>query len=523
MEISIEFRNSSPIIRPTIFEKARFILRPTNPLPMTDSTPVTRSESSLGSGALEVQRVRVELLNQIQELQSVQESQLKDLDSRLSELQRDLKPRLHELESRNATSQSQLEETRKKVQSLTNTELPLFRRQYDELLMKFERFATVDVQSQLKPVQDDFRQSKVKLDELSVSTSSSIKRLSDQVKALNDSLVATAAQAGDEQSKCATELDKMEPKLLALEHQLAQLREFLSDAPAASGSANLVGEIDRIEKTIVRIQNDVLPEKVAEAQAPFNTALDQLQQYSEEEISKLQELLGRLAESHTQIDARRQAADESLSADENKAMEVEQKFVKLSDSTRTRLNKLEQKMKSTIEALKSEIAGFAGEGELSASQFEGTVSDDIGSLQKQILDSIRALREVIREQTEKNVQGQEASLKRIEALQDQLEGRGNVVGRVKDLEKQVVDLVNGVHEWEERRASRGKIGATPENVAVRLARIEERIAAAEARLQKIDHKQGIKAASYSTTPENIPPIPPLAGEAEADQQPPPPT
>jgi chromosome segregation ATPase len=482
-----------------------------------------RSETVLAPAAIEVQRVRVELLNQIQEIQSTQETQLKDLDSRLSELQRDLKPRLQELETRNASSQSQLEETRKKVQSLTSTDVSFLRRQYDELLMKFERFATVDVQSQLKPVQDDFRQSKAKLEELSASTSSSVKRLNDQVKALSESLAATTAKSQSEQSKCAAELDEMEPKLVVLEQQIGQLKELLADAPAAAGSANLAKEIEKIEKTIARIENDVLPDEVAKIQAPFNEGLAQLQEYGEKQIQELQEMLGQLSASHATIDERRKAADESLAADQNKAHEVSQKFTELSNNTRARLKMLEQKIASTVNTLKAEIADFVEEGELAAGQLDNTVADDVGSLQKQILESVRALRDNIREKTEENRRAQEESLKRIAVLQDQLDGRGNAVGRVAKLEEGVRDLVNALHEWEEKRATAAKDGATPLNVVARLARIEERLTAAETRLKAVDGKPGIKPTSYSTTAEKIPDLPPLAGEREAEPPNDPPT
>jgi chromosome segregation ATPase len=464
---------------------------------MSNRAGGAHSEMALGQGIIEVQRVRVELLTQIQEIQSVQETQLKELDARFSELQRDLKPKLQELETRNSSSQSQLEEARKKVQSLSSNDVSFLRRQYDELLMKFERFATVDVQSQLKPVQDDFRLSKAKLDELSASTSSSIKRLNEQVKALNESLAATMSKSQSENTKCATELDEMEPKLNALEQQIGQLRELLADAPAAAGAESLAKEIERIEKTIARIENDVLPEEVAKIQAPVNDGLAQLQQYSENEIQQLQQQLSELSKSHAAIDQRRKTADESLAANQNKSQEVSQKFIELKDNIRARLKSLEQKVHSKIATLKHEIEDFASSGALAASQFDNTVADDVGSLQKQILDSVRALRDQIREKTEANRRAHEDSLKRIAALQDQLEGRGNAVGRVKKLEDDVRELVNGLHDWEEKRASAGRIGATPGNIVARLARIEERITAAETRPQTIDGKQGIKPAAYS--------------------------
>jgi predicted nucleic acid-binding Zn-ribbon protein len=463
---------------------------------------VRRAAAPLGgTGVLEMQRIRSELLRQIQEAKSVQESQLKDLDSRLSEAKRDLQPRLRYLETCQSISQGQLEQAQRKFKDIAGSDVSNLRRQLDDLQGRFDRFAKINVQSSIKPMSDDFRQSKAKFEELVISTTSSFKRLSDAVKEIADNLNATHTKLRSEHTGFATDLDDLEPKVCSVEQQIGQLRVLMEGIPSASRSAALAGQLAEIPKTIARIENEVLPAQIEKLRVELEGAISEIRKMCDAQMEQLSAGLDEMSTSDEEMEERRSQAEQFLAIAMTKTFDIERSFSLLSEDTRTRLRNLDQGITSKLTILITRIADFSEERANRATEFDSQAASDLASVSGQIEHTVKALSDQVGSRSEENEEAQVENMEKIVGLRDQIDGPADLAGRVCDAEGQLNELVAGVEET---------MGAwvSPKVVAARLKRIEDRLLEYETKLNQID-SQGIgKSARFTPVIEAIP-EPPL--------------
>jgi chromosome segregation ATPase len=464
-------------------------------------------------GVLQVQRVQSELLRQIDDARSTQESRLKELDTRLSDIQRDLKPRFQDLEGRQSACQTQLAQTQKKVQDIVSTEVSSLRRQLDDLLMKFDRFAKVEVQSKVRPMLEELKQSKSMLAEFTSTTTTSFKRLTDQVKALTDSVAAMATRLQTEQARFAADLDEMEPKLAQLEQQQSQLRAMMQDAGASVSSSSVAGQIDEIIVQISRLE-ELLPAEIAQSREGFDEAIVGVRKACQGQVQELEGTLDDLSKSNIEIEERRAQVDDSLSTATAQSYDIERDFSKLSENTKMRMKALEQGITSKLSILKLKLTDFQAEQEAQAQQFNEQVTSDVAALGQQIQRSAQELKGEVKSKTAENQQAQEEALQAIAAMKDLLDGTGNISGKITAIEGRLTDLLP---EMTERIAARAEVpDAYPQNTVNRLKALEDRLLEAEQRINALDSKGVGKPAKYTPSPEDIPPEPPLASPAEAE-------
>ena len=486
---------------------------PSSFLSSLDSRPVPRAS---GNASVDVSRVRSELIMQIEALTSQHESALADLEASLAQIQQHLRPNLQHCENQQNSTQRELEEARAKVQQIGAADLAPLQSQYDQLGIRFERFMRVDVEAKLRPLQESLRTSKSRLDELLGSTNASFKRLNEQVKEMTNRVNDSADALSREQSKFAAEIGSLKPRITEMEQQIDQVRDALDDAPAVSGSAGVEKQIAKAEATILRLNQEVLPAQIEQANQPFVDAVKQLGQYCEKQVAKMQKSFDELQKSHEEIITMRNGTEEALDTLTTASFDIQSKFTRLDEDVRTRMANLSQKAESTVDALKAKIADVAEEQETGRTTLNGQVSNDAARLKARVHMTVKKLKDALRKIAGGDQKEQQESMILLERVKDELEGEGNLMARVKAVEDQVdycVETMCRIHDERTRLACKG---ITTERILDRIAYVEKRLAEAEARLGKMDNKEAVEAVQSMETVERIAQLPPQAEESTDD-------
>lgn len=486
---------------------------PSSFLSSLDSRPVPRAS---GNASVDVSRVRSELIMQIEALTSQHESALADLEASLAQIQQHLRPNLQHCENQQNSTQRELEEARAKVQQIGAADLAPLQSQYDQLGIRFERFMRVDVEAKLRPLQESLRTSKSRLDELLGSTNASFKRLNEQVKEMTNRVNDSADALSREQSKFAAEIGSLKPRITEMEQQIDQVRDALDDAPAVSGSAGVEKQIAKAEATILRLNQEVLPAQIEQANQPFVDAVKQLGQYCEKQVAKMQKSFDELQKSHEEIITMRNGTEEALDTLTTASFDIQSKFTRLDEDVRTRMANLSQKAESTVDALKAKIADVAEEQETGRTTLNGQVSNDAARLKARVHMTVKKLKDALRKIAGGDQKEQQESMILLERVKDELEGEGNLMARVKAVEDQVdycVETMCRIHDERTRLACKG---ITTERILDRIAYVEKRLAEAEARLGKMDNKEAVEAVQSMETVEKIAQLPPQAEESTDD-------
>jgi uncharacterized protein YukE len=372
--------------------------------------------------------------------------------------------------------------------------------QLDNLLGRFDRFAKIDVQSSIKPMSDDFRQSKAKFEELVISTTSSFKRLSDTVKEIADNLNATHTKLRSEHTGFATDLDDLEPKVCSVEQQIGQLRVLMEGIPSASRSAALAAQLAAIPETIARIENEVLPAQIEKSRVELEGAISETRKMCDAQMEQLSAGLDEMSTSDEEVE-RRSQADQFLAIAMTKTFDIERSFSLLSEDTRTRLRNLDQGITSKLTILITRIADVSEERANRTTEFNSQAASDLASVSGQIEHTVKALSDQVGSRSQENEEAQVENMEKIVGLRDQIDGPADLAGRVRDAEGQLSELVAGVE---------GTMGAwvSPKVVAARLKRIEDRLLEYETKLNQIDSQGVGKAARFTPVIEDIPEPPP---------------
>lgn len=486
---------------------------PSSFLSSLDSRPVPRAS---GNASVDVSRVRSELIMQIEALTSQHESALADLEASLAQIQQHLRPNLQHCENQQNSTQRELEEARAKVQQIGAADLAPLQSQYDQLGIRFERFMRVDVEAKLRPLQESLRTSKSRLDELLGSTNASFKRLNEQVKEMTSRVNDSAEALSREQSKFAAEIGSLKPRITEMEQQIDQVRDALDDAPAVSGSAGVEKQIAKAEATILRLNQEVLPAQIEQANQPFVDAVKQLGKYCEKQVAKMQKSFDELQKSHEEIITMRNGTEEALDTLTTASFDIQSKFTRLDEDVRTRMANLSQKAESTVDALKAKIADVAEEQETGRTTLNGQVSNDAARLKSRVHMTVKKLKDALRKIAGGDQKEQQESMILLERVKDELEGEGNLMARVKAVEDQVdycVETMCRIHDERTRLACKG---ITTERILDRIAYVEKRLAEAEARLGKMDNKEAIEAVQSIESVEKIAQLPPQAEESTDD-------
>lgn len=456
----------------------------------------------------EVQRVRTELSNQLQSVSNKQEMQLRQLDSQLSMLQQEMRPKLQNIERQQGFTQKQLEEIRQRAQKLQMEELSPLQYKFDQLGIRFDRFMRVELESKIKPLQDDLRQSRAKLDELSSTVNTSFRKIDDQVNEMTQKVKNLNMNLNNSKSNYEEQISAIEPRLDALEREIAELSSSLTDFNAKGINDNpefdvtddISSQLRNVQLAVNRLQNETIPASIQESSTNLTDALQSVSQFCDDKISALESSLDSITCSNQVVDQQRQQAEEQLNQLHNTNFDVQNKLSNLQDS-KSQLLLLEQAIESNSSDLRKLVSSLTSEASSMNGRAINSIDDDIRQLKNSIQASIRKLKETIRVSSRNNLEAQTQMLAQLSQLKNILYGKENAVERLMSAESRIRWCVASIQEIDNERLEAQKINGGPKTISLRIESIEERLASIDSRLNKIepDKKAKTKKAKKAVT------------------------
>lgn len=477
------------------------------PLPQRIVQPVTDSLA-------DIQHIRSELFAQVQTIQHQQESKIHNLESQLNDMERSIQPEIQKLEHSQEESKQQLNRARDKLNSIQSDELIPLRRQYDQLSANFERFVRMDIEAKLKPLQEDIKSSKNKVNELLMSTQTSFSKIDSSLDNISAKIDESQHNLKDQQARINTQFDAFVPKIGALTHKVALLRDLLQDSPALSnGQTTVSTSVESTNEYITRLTEQVIPQKIRATAVHFDEAHLQLEQYVSQRVDKVKTDLEKIKDKNSQVISNWKKTEETIDNLLQTSDAAKDSLKNLQDQVKIKMQKLNFDLESSLTGLDSRAKDMSTESSNASSGLNNRVEDEVNSRRKQVDMSCRRLLDQIRKDYSAAERMQNRSVQRINEIKDTLEGEGNLVGKLRDIKVKVVNVRNTIEATNEQRVSDHEKGGLPIQVHNRLAALEARLLAGEERLAKLDGKSAFRNP-HKNTPvnEKIDQVPPTVGE-----------
>lgn len=481
-----------------------------------------RAESHMAvSSSLDAQRVKTEFMSQIQAVVSRQDAQMRQLDAQLLQLDHELKPKIQNVERQQSLAQQQVEDTRTKVQSISSNEITPLQNQLDQLSTKFDRFVKTEIEAKLKPMQEELRQSRTKVDELVTLANSSFKRLSDQVRDLSDKVNTASEGFEADRDRISTQLDELRPTVMSLRGQADDLRESIEAEPPGPKPEEIAAQIDKIERTVKAIEMDELPRQVQESNEPFVQVINDLKSYCASKASEFEKNIAVISKNTAALDAQRKKADESIKLMIQESMELQKQIVQSEKNAKAKIAAMENRYDSAMQSARTRMSEISDERDRNESALNTQGKDAVNVLKQQLQNTLRMVKESLKDATTENRKAQEIALQQITKIRTELEGEEGLMARIQRIEEQVDYCIDSITEVHKRRSKMQKAGGDA-NVLGRIANLEARLGHAESRLSTVDGKPAPRRPKFTTTVERVSPVPAEAEASKDSQVKPPP-
>ena len=450
--------------------------------------------NSVGNGGntSEIQRVRSQLTSEVQNTHSKQEMRMRQLDSQLSLLQQKIRPQLQNIERQQGFTQNQLDSLRTRVQNLISEDISPLQQKFDQLGMVFDRFLRVDLESKLRPMQDDLRNSRAKLDELMSNVTTGFQRISDNVEELSKSVETTTANLSTQKAKFDKRLGEITPKLTDLEHQIKDLQSRLDETQGfGAGFQQLEKALKEALESVQYMQNEYIPNKIAESSASFVERMGTLTTRCDSELSNIQSELDGIIASNQQAEVERKDAEHNLELLITSSFEVENQLTTIETETKTKLDTLNHDLDSSVAQIRARLAEITHTAEDEDRQ-QAKLDESVEDLRHSIEAQLRDLREKIRVNSSKNMKAQYTTYSLLSGVRNTLEGDTNLIGHLENVEKQIDWCVEAIKIIDKERIAAQEQGADPQNIIARAKNVEERVTNALLRIKRIE--ENIKRA-----------------------------
>ncbi|EAX88184.1 hypothetical protein TVAG_367820 [Trichomonas vaginalis G3] len=481
-------RTRSTIVQPTFADGPAAFLQ--------QLATKVQSTSSMGSGnGAEIQRVRSQLTTEVQNSHSKQEMKMRQLDSQLTLLQQKIRPQLQNIERQQGFTQNQLDQLRNRVQNLISDDISPLQQKYDQLGLTFDRFLRVELESKLRPMQDDLRISRTKLDELLSNVTNGFQRINDSVEELTSNIDQTSNALALQKSKFDKRIGEISPKVDNIEAQIKELQNILDGAEGFGSSFTTLDKtIKSALDNVQYLQNEYIPQKINESSATFIEKMGTLSTRTDSDLSNIQSELDAILAQNQQAEVERKDAEHNLESLITSSFEVENALTTLETETKTKIDTISHDMDSSISQIHSRLSELKASGD-DEDRLQTKLDDSVEDLKRTMEQSLRDLREKIRVTSSKNLKAQQSTYSLLTNVRNTLEGDENILGYLSAVEAQINWCVRAIQAIDADRIKAQEIGADPTNIAGRAKNIDERVSNALLRVTRLEEARKRGAAA----------------------------
>jgi chromosome segregation ATPase len=340
----------------------------------------------------------------------------------------------------------------------------------------------VELEAKLRPLQDQLRQSRAKLDGLSSTTDSSLRKLREALRNLTQKVEFATSSIEKQQSELGGRFAQIEPKVSQLEAILEDLEPTLT-APGEGTPVPtaLAGQFRQLQIQAEKLESETIPIRI---QASSDQVLERLSAITgacKKELAQLTSRLDSMRCTNQVADQQRAHIDSSLDQLLKGAFEIQSSLQSLDQDTSARLTELDRSVEAASKSLDVQLA----DARKSSSEDDGQAgSRAISDLRAKVAKRCRKLKAEIRAVTAANDQSQRYAVAEISKARNLLKGQGNLLPRLAAIEARVAYCVNLIQAIDRERVAAQEKGGGARAVADRMRNIEDRLANANTRLPK---------------------------------------
>lgn len=416
--------------------------------------------------AANFQHTKLELANIMQDSSSNHDMELKQLINQFNQIQQDLKPKIILLEKQQDFMQRKVDDISQQIKKASIEDFASLQNYYDQLNDKFDKFVNVDVELKINPMLSDILQTYSKLDKLSNKSNSSAANLNENIKEISDKINLFISSQSDGGLNVES-LNKIIPLINFLEMHMVQIKEMMM----------------YLSYNQQQNENGVLKKQIERLNANFMDSIKKLSQYCEENTLRLQREISNFLTAKTLFDTQRKEAEQSLELQLKLLLELQNRVSKLEQDSKTKLDLLNQNVKSTFNTLKSNIMNLQEKTLASANELGNKATTDINNFKNQINEKLQRINESIQKSTEENRAAQQEALKLESSIRNQFEDDSGYLKRLKVIEDKIIWCIDAIQDFNEKRAAIRKKGVNTYIIIKRIESLEKRLEVAEERLQ----------------------------------------
>jgi DNA repair exonuclease SbcCD ATPase subunit len=449
--------------------------------PFSNTNP---RSTSINAGG-DVQQMALQLSAELQKVSNELEDKVRHLETDLTALQQELRPALQDIERQQVLTTKQLEDLRQKAQDLNLQELTPLQHKFSQMNSRFDRFMRVEIETKLKPIQDELRQTKSRVDNATRSTDEDIRKLKSDITSLSKRYGDLNSNAVRERENFNSKISEFEPNLQNLQLQIEEFSARLNIGAESETtlSAQLEGQLRELDKLIETLQNEVIPERLQINSEELMAKLQAFSELGDGLISNTRTSLATLA-SVNDVDTQKLGqAEHSLESLTAKSNDLRAKLDRLKADADLQLPALEERLRTAREELVAE-ADKARKGLRQRQEERKTEADDVAkSLREEAQGNVVAAREEIKAAADENLRNLTEQFAVLSRMNDNVKGQGNLMMRLTQAEKRVGWLVTEIENYDKVRDEvRRKCGA-PNQIRERIQRVQERLKDADTRLK----------------------------------------
>ncbi|EAX90966.1 hypothetical protein TVAG_187150 [Trichomonas vaginalis G3] len=462
------------------------------------------------SGLSDIQNVRAELTSQVQIMQQQQEVKMHTLESQINEMEKKLQPDIQKLEHSQEEAKTQLNRVKDRIAQMESEDITPLQRQYDTLAANFEKFVRFDVDSKIKPMQDDVKASKQKLTDLSAATDTNLARLEESLKAISEKIETTSDNLKTQQSKINSQFDEIVPKIGQLEHKVQLLSNLIEDSPQLSaGTSGLKSQLSKTQQIITNLTEEVIPTRINETRDQFEDAINQLNEYCQKRMKDITLKQENLKKENEAVTENRRKAQETMTHLIQSSEDTKDRLKNLQDVIKARISKLNSGMEASLNATSESAKDLNSEAQNGSTSISADVDEEVSNRKKQVTAAIRRLQDTMKRDFSHAEHAQTQALSRLNEIKDSIEGEHNCVGRLKDIRMKLKSAIETIHTYNSARIEDDRNGVSPFQIGARLQNIEKRLLETEERLSKLDNKKSNGKGPYviKVAVERIDPVP----------------
>jgi predicted secreted Zn-dependent protease len=451
---------------------------------LTSKVQIDARTNSVSHGSVaEVQRIKADLSNKIQNILNNHEMSSRQFDSQLSALGHEVKSKLQNLERQQGFSRKQLEELHERLETLSSEDISTLQYQFDELGTRFDRFMRVEVESKLRPLQEQIRQFRAKLDGLTSNSESDFRKLRESIRILNQKIQSTVKSIDEHQRDLDTRFHVIDPKIVELETEIKTLGNLITGSvnsgPILESDSKRFRDLqNRSEK----LQNEIVPIEIQGGADQILDRLSEINNFCETECSKLTSKLSSMTCTNQVAEQQRINVETSLDQLMKSAFEIQSKLDGLEQDATAKLTGFENSLEAAQKTIKTQLEDDVNQSEKDVCQelCETAISD----LRGKMAGKCRKLKGNVRGVTGRNEQSQKAAIAELAKIHEMLKGKGNLLERLDAIEKGIEWCVKLILLVDKERVEVQEKGGAAAAVLTRIESVKERIAGLQGRIVK---------------------------------------